>query len=226
MDLDRAGVWGIEVALPNTSMRAAPMLEACGFRLVDSKMTFVTRMGLEDVQPLTVPEGHVRQVTEGDMPTISELTTRLLVDSTTVYSRFKNPALFTREESIRYYDAWNELALREHPELFAVWEVAHKVVGYFDYLRSEPEERPLPLFKGVLSAVEPAFRGHGAHNALQAWLFPRFDEPAWLLDNTTQLSNMAVLTNHLRARKHFESAALIFYRTRPGVAGVGVPGLV
>lgn len=224
--LDDRGVWGIEVALPNTSMRTAPALEACGFRLVDSRMTFVTRMTTQDIEPMRLPTGRVRQATPEDLPAVSDLTTRLLVDSDAVYSRFKNPSLFTREETIRYYDAWNELVLRECPELFAVWDVDGRVAGYFDYLRTEPEDRPLPLFKGVLAAVHPDFRGHQAHNALQAWLFPRFGEPAWLLDNTTQLSNMAVLKNHLRARKDFESATLVFFRTRPGATGVPVPGLV
>lgn len=225
-ELDAAGVWGIEVALPNTLMQAAPALESCGFRLVDSRMTFVTQMTLEDVTVPSLPVGHIRQALPDDMGAVRDLTTRLLVDSPTVYSRFKNPALFTREETTRYYDAWNELVLRTCPELFAVWEVDGHVAGYFDYLRTDPDNRPHPLFKGVLAAVDPAYRGHQAHNALQSWLFPRFNEPVWLLDNTTQLSNMAVLTNHLRADKDFESATLVFYRTVPDAPEVPVRGLM
>jgi hypothetical protein len=123
-------------------------------------------------------------------------------------SRFKNPRLFSRSESIRYYDAWNERCLTEQPDLFVVWDVDDQVVAYFNYLRADTAEYS-PLFKGILTAVDPPFRGHGVHNIMQEYLFRRFGVAEWWIDNSTQITNIPVIKNHIKARTFYRAANVI-----------------
>ena len=210
-EIDQQGVWGIEVEVKPERMSDVPALEDAGFRMVDSRMSFVSRMTIRDVDDKSVPFGRLRQVELADLPRISKLTTKYLVDNPAFYSRFKNPRLFTRAESIRYYDAWNRRAFAEQPGLFVVWEVDGEVGAYFNYMRVDHPERN-PMFKGILTAVAPKYRGQSAQNTMQSFLFRHFGESEWWIDNTTQISNIAVIRNHIRAKKVFHSSSLIFFR--------------
>jgi hypothetical protein len=210
-ELDQSGVWGIEVLVTPEQISNVPTLEDAGFRLVDSKMSFISKLSISDVVPKPVPFGRLRQVRKEDLPCVSELTVRHLVDNPVVYSRFKNPDLYSREESIRYYDAWNLRAFREQPELFVVWEVEGEVGAYFNYMRFDhPQFKP--YFKGILTVVDPRYRGRNAQNIMQSFLFEKFQEPEWWIDNTTQISNTAVIKNHIKAGKAFHGSELIFFR--------------
>ena len=208
---DQEGVWGIEVSVNPKWMSDVPALEDVGFRLVDSKMSFVSQLMTSSIDETQIPYGILRQVESSDLPRISELTIRNLIDNPAVYSRYKDPRLFSREESIRYYNAWNERAFLEQPELFVVWEIEGYVEAYFNYMRVNNSELN-PMFKGILTAVAPEYRGQNAHNIMQSFLFKRFGESEWWIDNTTQISNIAVIRNHIKAGKVFHSSSLIFFR--------------
>ena len=211
-ELDSKGAWGIEVVVQPEHMGEVPMLEDAGFRLVDSRMAFVSRMNIADVPERSLPSGSLRQALSADMDRVAELTAQCLVDNPRFSSRYKNPRLFSREESIRYYNAWNERCMNEQPGLFVVWDVDGSVNAYFNYFRADTAEHS-PLFKGILTAVDPQYRGHDAHNLMQEWLFRRFGVSEWWIDNTTQISNIAVVRNHIKALKQFKGASLILYRT-------------
>lgn len=210
-DMDEQGVWGTECHLFSRQFDAAAVLEELGFRLVDSRAVFVSRWSIDDVRETEVPHGSLRPVRDADLGAVDNLTVRNLVDNPSFRSRFADRRLFTREESIRYYAAWNAKAFEEAPDLFAVWETAETIVGFFSYLPSGDHEG-LPLFKGVLTAVDRRHRGHDVQNAMQAYLFKRFGVDAWALDNTTQIGNIPVLRNHVRAGKELSDTALTFYR--------------
>ena len=209
--LDQQHVWGIEVHLSPEQMGNTMILEDAGFRLVDSRMSFISRLKASELDERTVPFGRLRQVDIEDLERVSQLTTMGLIDNPAVYSRFKNPYLFSREESIRYYDAWNNKSFSEHPELFVVWEIEGDVVAYSNFMRFRHSEFD-PLYKGILTVVEAGFRGHNAHNIMQSFLYKRFGKPEWWVDNTTQVSNTAVLRSHIKAGKKFHGSNLIFYR--------------
>lgn len=212
-DLDRQQAWGIEAQITAENFHRCPLLERFGFRLVDSKMTFISKMTRHEIGSELIPRGRLREVTSRDLPRISALTAAYIVDNPSVYSRFKNPDLFDREESIRYYDACNERAFAEDATLFSVWEVEGEVVAYFCY-QCMPNTRFDPLYKGILTTVEPAYRGNDAHNRMQNFIFRKIPSKSWWIDNTTQVSNTAVIKNHIKANKSFFGASLIFFRTR------------
>ena len=73
------------------------------------------------------------------------------------------------------------------------------------------------MFKGGLTAVDPAHRGHGVQNVLQYDVFHRFGVERWVLDSQTQLTNPAVIRNHIRAQKRYQGATLTFYRLGMGL---------
>jgi len=210
--LDAAGVWGIECLLPAGRMGDAADLEELGFRICDSQLVFVSEISVGGLRPVRAPYGLLRNVRPEDLPQIDELTVRCIVDNPRFQSRFKDPRLFSRDESIRYYSAWNRLAFKEDPDLFAVWEVEGGVVAYFNLLRRGIQAGKV-LLKGGLTAVAENHRGHGAQNTLQVFLFHRVGPSRFLLNNTTQLSNLPVIRNHLRAGRKFDHSALIFFRT-------------
>jgi hypothetical protein len=216
-DLDAREVWGVECHLAVERFDQAPTIEEAGFRLVDSRMSFISEVTIDDIPDHELPYGLIRQVTVEDLDRIEELTTTNLVDNPGFRSRYKDRRLFTRQESIRYYDAWNDLAYRTDPDLFPVWEVDGEVAAYFTFLRAGPYDE-LPFFKGGLTAVDPAHRGHGAQNALQYFAFRRFGVDRWVLDSQTQITNPAVIRNHMRAQKQYRGATLTFYRLRTGLA--------
>lgn len=211
LELDAAGVWGVECTLDSARFGQAPILEDIGFRLVDSRMIFVSEMTLHDISKQDVPYGVLRTFEPRDIDWVRQLTIANLVDNSSFHSRYKDRRLFTRDESIRYYNAWNELAYRDSPHLFAVWAIEDEVAAYFTYVQAG-FERELPVFKGGLTAVDPRHRGHGVQNKLQAYLFTRMGAQRWIIDNTTQMTNTAVLTNHMRALKKYRGSALTFYR--------------
>ena len=210
-DLDQHELWGTECHLPTAQFGVTPVLEELGFRLVDSRMVFVSTWTVDDIADVDVPHGRLRPVRDGDLTEIDALTVRHLVDNPMFRSRFTDRRLFTREESIRYYAAWNRLALRQDPDLFVVWDVDGAVVGYFNYMR-QGEADGLPMFKGVLTAIDSDHRGHDAQNIMQSYLFARFGVERWALDNTTQITNLGVVRNHIKAGKRFQDAIITLYR--------------
>ena len=212
-ELDRQGVWGIECELDASHFDLAPSLEDLGFRLVDSRMVFISKMSQGDQYASEPPYGTFRLACRADLAAVSELTATCLVDNDAFKSRYNNRRLFSREESVRYYDAWNHRAFTEAPGTFVLWDVEGAVVAYFNYIPSG-EFDGLPMFKGVLTAVHRDHRGHGVQNTMQGYLFNSFGCDEWALDNTTQMTNVIVIKNHMRANKQFQTCSLIFYRVR------------
>lgn len=211
---DRSGIWAIECHLDFRDLRNAPTLESSGFRLVDSKATFITTMRRDELRGPICPFGAVREATADDLSAIDDLTIANLVDNPDFVSRYNDRRLFTREESMRYYGAWNENVINTDPRLCHVWEVDGDMVAYFGFLRDH-ESTEIPRFKGILTAVSPGFRGHGAQNFLQDAIFPRFGCDIWEVVSTTQLSNNRVIHNHISAGKKFSDVAVTFYRLHP-----------
>ena len=212
---DRDGIWGIECTVESDEFEVVPALEDAGFRLVEGRLTFLTPMTLADVEAPVVPFGEIRQARTSDLEAIQRLTIDHFINDPAVHARYKNPALFTAEESARYYEACNQRGWRDDLRLCGVWEVDGAIVGYLNYWRTGAEHAGLPVFKGILVVIDRAFRGHQAHIHLQRWVYPRLGEPEWCVETITQMSNGAMIVNSLRTGKRFSSSSLILFRTRP-----------
>ncbi len=203
----------LELHLDIRSMPLVPCLEASGFRLVDTRITFITLMNKNDLARFEVDLGVVRLATPEDRDAIIVLTHRGFTDNPTFLSRFKDSTYFTQRDSERYYEAWINNHLEDDDTLFAVWEVDGKLAGYFIYKRAGTQEGEL-IIKGILAAVAPEFRGHKGHLFMQTFLYDLIPEPQFYLDNTTQLNNYPVIKNHVTSQKKLDRIALTFFWRR------------
>lgn len=196
----------VELQLDSRMSEYIPLIEESGFRLVDTKIAFLTDLNLCEQPMPQVPYGVLRRVEGKDFSRIEELTFKCLVDNPAFVSRYKNEQLFTKDESQAYYMAWNNRAFREQPELFAVWEVDGVVQAFFNYMRIEG------VYKGVLTGVDESHRGHKIQNQMQYYLFRAFGEERFCVENATQLSNLPVIKNHIKSGRGLTEIRYFFNR--------------
>ncbi|MGA9278028.1 hypothetical protein [Ilumatobacter sp.] len=208
---DAAGYSLVECHVGMTDFTLISLLEDIGFRVVDSRVRFLTRWTLADV-PVTTPlDGAIRWAVPSDRDRIVELTHEGFTDNDKFCSRFKNPDYFSAGDTRRYFEAWIDSTAFEADAASAVLEIDNEVRGYFIYqVRGEYEE--LPVVKGILTAVAPNSRGANGHLAMQAFLYHRLGLSDWFLDNTTQLTNTPVIRNHIRSSKRLDEIVLTLYR--------------
>lgn len=205
----------VQLHLDVRHLALAPVLEEAGFRLVDSRISFVTRLDrrlLERPQP---PMGEVRLATPQHLPELLALTQRSLTDNPGFHSRYKNPAYFTHEEASRWFAAWLESGLADPTTLIAVWHLEGRAVGFFGYQRVG-EREGLFFYKSTLAAVDESRRGHKAHIFMQTTLFDHMPGDEFWVQSTTQLSNTPVIRNNLRLGRRLDRVELTFFRTPRG----------
>ena len=103
---DSAGYALVECHVDISDFAVIASLEEVGFRLVDSRMRFLTRWGPGDV-PETLPTvGSIRSATPEDRDRIVELTHEGFTQNDRFVSRFKNPDYFSADLTRRYFEAW------------------------------------------------------------------------------------------------------------------------
>jgi len=214
-EADAAAFAVVECHLDVNELAMAAALETVGFKLVDSRIRFVTRFTVADIPDTTPTRGVIVDAMPEHRDRIVELTHAGFTDNGHLVSRFKNPEYFSRDESRRYFEAWIDNTVFDTRSASAVFLVDDDVVGYYIYQARDSREG-IPVVKGILTAVEPEHRGANAQLAMQAHLYRKFGFDEWFLDNTTQLTNAPVIRNHIRSAKRLEEIVLTFYRKPPG----------
>lgn len=208
---DEAGYRLVESQVDLVDLAMGSCLESAGFRLVDSRIRFLTRWN-RDVSDSFEPRwGRIRAATVEDRDRIIELTHIGLTLNPEFVSRFKNREFFTESDTRRYFEAWIDSAAFADNAATAVFETHDGVSGFYIY-RVAGEHDGLPLVKGVITAVAPEQRGAGAHRAMQSFLYGRLGLDEYWIDTVTQLSNTALIRSSLRSGKRYEQAALTFFR--------------
>ena len=208
---DEQGYRIIEATLDVRGFDLIPAMEDAGFRLVDSKVTFLTRIEKSALPRFEVQTGRIGWAEPSDLDNIIDLTVTGFVDNPRFFSRFKNRRYFSREESCAYYSAWIGNHFNDPGSLFAVWRQEGRCVGYFFYQHREPKE-DYPVLKGMLTAVDRRYQSQKAHLALQCFTFDQLEYPVFYVDNTTQFSNFAVIKNHITAQRRLSAISMVFYR--------------
>jgi hypothetical protein len=208
---DDRGYDTVETHLDIQGFDFAAVLETCGFRLVDSRIRFLTLIEKGRLTPFPAAVGRIHMAAPGDLDPILALTHDCLTHNSAFSSRFKNRDYFTPQETEAYFAAWIANHLHDEASLFAVLRDNDTLAGYYFYTRAGTHEG-VPLYKGMLAAVAPQYRRHKAHIALQVFLFKRIPERCFYVDNTTQLTNFATVRNHIAAGRSLTSIALTFYR--------------
>lgn len=209
--IDAQGVFGTECQINIRSLEMIPLLEDLGFRLVDSRMEFITHTyrGESDVP---APVGEFRRYQASDWDDLAEITVKNFVDNPQFKSRYTNREIFTRDESLRYYLQWHKWVLDVSPDLFLSWVDGEKYVGFYSILRLPDPELGRPKYKVGLAAIDPEYRAHNGQNLMQAWLFRETPDPDWTTINSPQLTNTSGLKNNIRSGKEFKTVELFFFR--------------
>jgi hypothetical protein len=210
---DKQGYCIVETSLEISGFDLIPTLEDAGFRLVDSKMTFFTRIEKAAAPDFQVPTGTIDWAERKDLEEIIILTKTAFVDNPRFISRFNNRRYFSHEESCAYYKAWVENHFGEPGSLFAVWRQTGRCIGYFFYQYRQPKAE-IPVLKGMLAAVDRRYQNQKAHLALQRFVFDHLEHPVFFVDNTTQFSNFPVIKNHITTQRRLKTMSMVFYRER------------
>jgi hypothetical protein len=205
----------LELHLDISGLALVPVLEDNGFRLVDTMATFITLIEKKHLEKYSSDVGEMGFAKKNEIEQILRLTHQTLTNNPSFLSRYKNRIFFTQEESERYYSAYILNHVDNKDALFAIWKTEDQVIGYFIYKRAD-RYKGKQVYKGILTAVHPEYRGYKAHLVMQSFLYDYFPEEQFYLDNTTQLTNFPTIKNHMRSRKNLNRINLTFFRPKGG----------
>jgi ribosomal protein S18 acetylase RimI-like enzyme len=210
---DQSGFDVIEVQLDMSWLHHMHRFESEGFRLVDTKLRFLTHVAKGGLGDLPARVGEIGFASADTKEEILGLTHSAFTDNPAFHSRFKNERFFTKADTRRYYEAWIENYLGDPDTLFAVTRDEGRVVGYMIYTKTG-EHEGRPLYKAALAAVAPEYRGRNLYFAMGAFVYNHLPEGGAFLDMSTQLSNVSTIRNLFKARRNLDSVQLVFYRPR------------
>lgn len=203
----------IEVNLDIHNFRIISELENLGFRLVDSKVSFLTKGYKKDFlySDIDFSEKRIDFASQTDMERVLKLTEKNLTDNDKFFSRYKYAPSFSKEECRNYYNAWIHNTLLHKDSLSAVTRNhLGEAIGYFVY-KDFGRHKDLPLYKGIIAAVDPAYRGESLHLHMQSFLVEKFKSEPFYIDNTTQLTNFPVISNHIKSKRKLSRIVLTFF---------------
>jgi len=210
-NLDANGVFGTECQLNIRNIEMMTHLEELGFRIVDSRMEFITHT-YRGEKEIVAPVGNFRLFEPQDWEALSDITVKNFVDNDQFKSRYTNRDIFSREESLQYYLQWHRWVLDVSPDLFLSWVDGDKYVGFYSILRLADPQGAHPRYKVGLAAIDPDYRSHNGQNLMQAWLFRETQDSEWTTINSPQLTNTSGLKNNIRSGKEFKTVELFFFR--------------
>jgi hypothetical protein len=195
------------------NIRIIPIIEEAGFRLVDTRIIFITLINKEEYTFKPLSSETIAYATLDDLDAINNLTKKSFVDNNRFHHRFKNERYFLKDEIVRYYYAWISNHIEDKDTHFIVMKDKARLFAYFIY-KSSGFFQGLPLYKGILTAVDPDYKGNSYHLYMQSYLYRQFPEKEYFLDNTTQLTNIPTIKNHIKSQKKLNRIELTFFRMR------------
>lgn len=212
--MDKSGVYGIQAHLNIRNMSQIQILESQGFRLVDSRMEFVTHTTrlTEQVSPAA---GKFRRYESGDWDQLVAISEANFVDNPAFQSRYNNRWIYSRDDSLRYYLQWHKWVLETSPDLFLSWVDGDKLVGFYSILRLPDPDQTYPKYKVALAAIDPDYRALRGQNLMQEWLFHNTPDAEWTTVNSPQLTNTSGLKNNIRGGKKFVAIEVFLFRKNP-----------
>jgi len=208
---DKNGFDVIEIQLDISWIHHSCLFEDNGFRLVDTMLTFLTLMKKPEMESLPRPVGDLSFASEEMKDEILDLTRTCFTSDPIFKSRFNNERYFSRLDTERYYSTWIENHIGDKNTLFAVRRDGGKVVGYLLY-KKIGEYSGKPLYKGLLSAVAPEYRGRGIYPNLVSFVYEHIPEGEVYFNSTTQLANLPAIKDYIKLRRTLDQVKMIFYR--------------
>ncbi|MEJ7820912.1 MAG: hypothetical protein WKF85_01250 [Chitinophagaceae bacterium] len=206
----------IEFQISTSFFLLIMLLEDFNFRLVDSHITFKTLINKKKIVQqklfLSSHDVNIRMYDKKDLNDIIQLTHNNLTKNPNFISRFKNLNYFESADAERYFELCISNSIANKNSFCSVLsDNYNKVKGYFIY-EKRGKFNNLPIYKGILTVIEKDLRGQSIHLALQYYLFSQLKDSAYYIDNTTQLSNISVIKNHIKSQRVLENISLIFFR--------------
>lgn len=212
---DENGFNLLEFQCDVSAIELIPIIEQKNFCLVDIRVTFITLILKPISEKYSFDRREMTLARKSDLQEILHLTHKSFTHNPSFFSRFKNKKYFTQEETKRYYSAWIENHLGNDNTLFAVLKRKERIIGYCIF-RLVGRYQGKPLYKEILVAVDPDYRGRKASLSLVSFLYDRVPEDQFYLDDTTNLTNFSALKNIIRQRRNLKRIELIFYRLKGG----------
>ena len=200
-----------ETHCDSSAITLIPILEEKGFRMVDTRISFVTLIEKPLPRRYSAEIGDISFAEMKDLEAILDLTHKSFTDNRAFFSRYKNRDYFTRNETKKYYAMWIENYIADKNTLFAITKYKEQLAGY-SFFYSSGSIGDIKLYKAILTAVDPDFQGHKTHLSMQTFLIDQIPEDTFYLDNTTQLTNFPAIKNSIISRKSLDSISMIFYR--------------
>lgn len=204
----------IEFNLDVREIQDAYLFENLGFRLVGSRAEFLTLRKNGDIEKNYEESFDIelRLHNSGDNAILLKLTEQFFSANNSFRSRYlNNYYLGEGNKKVEdYLKTWISNSILDQNSIIAIAEDDKKqMVGYFIYKRNGDYNK-LPLYKGILSIVTKEHRGKKLHLKLQDYLIAKIPFEEFYLDNTTQLSNISVIKNHIRSKRKLNLAFLTF----------------
>jgi len=186
-------------------------IEEKGFRLVDTKITFLSKIEKPITQKYLSEIGTIGLANDKDLEGILNLTHMSFTNNPEFLSRFKNRRYYNDAETAIYYAAWINKNFKDKNTLFAVIKDNEKVICQL-FFKPEGFEQGIRVYRAMFAAVDPKYRGFKTHLALISFLCNQVKENTFYLDSTTQLTNFPLIKNNIRSKRLLKSITLIFYR--------------
>ncbi len=190
-----------EIRLLSTDFSGIINAQQDGFLLVESFIEFET-----EIEPNNEEYEGIRLMNKSDHSFILGLNEQSMCQNEGYRTRFNNPIFFEESACKKYYGAAITNNVNDQSVLTAVVEIDKEVVGFF-MLKVNDQQ----TCKGLMTGVIPEARGKRLHIKMQQFLINHIGHPLTLI-NTTQLSNLAVIKNHIRANRSLSKIEHIFYK--------------
>lgn len=198
----------IECNLSFSNFKDLSFLESIGFRTVDSRISFLTLIDVKDQRFLaSSPKYKIRPYLRKDFEEVLEMTHKHLTFNDSFVSRYKNTMYYPGGFAEKYFKSWISKSVLSEDSITVVAEFNSKVVGFF-IIEKKTLDAEIPVWKGRLTAVDKLHRGNNLHLSMQSKIFELIPTTNFYLDNTTQLSNIAVVKNHIKSNRKLESMSL------------------
>lgn len=198
----------IECNLSFNRFRDLAALENIGFKTIDSRITFLTLINTEDSRFLSRTPGYLLRPYEAkDFESILAMTHSHLTYNDNFISRYKNESFFPKDSAVRYFSKWIDFSINSPNSITIVSEFKGELVGFF-IIEKKNAVDGIPVWKGRLTAVDKDHRGKRLHLSMQTKIFELIGVKEFYLDNTTQLSNVAVIKNHIKSNRALKSMSL------------------
>ena len=202
-DAERHGVEFLSARLPEDGLASLHAVEAVGFRIIESFLTF----GRETAGEIAVngaPDFHVRLAQSEEMETVASIayrafeSFRLRVDPQIPESRARH----SRRE-------WVRNGFKGRAEAIYVAESENRIVG-FALLRSKVDMERVGEIE--LIAVDPAFHGRGVGKALVAEAIRHYQGKTSKIHVGTQAKNLQAIGLYIRMGFSVVRSELSFHR--------------